>query len=138
MLMGLSQQLPPTRTSMSIFLKFMLTCNKYSTCALYNDTRTLMTHSQPTVKVEETPDFHNASVSGGNGTLGGIRTPDRRIRSPMLYPTELPGHNLRTDAIKENLDECKRQRRLQVDKTATFSQRPAFCCIRQPSAVFFV
>jgi hypothetical protein len=27
-----------------------------------------------------------------NGTPGGIRTPDLRLRSPLLYPTELPGH----------------------------------------------
>ena len=26
------------------------------------------------------------------GAPGGIRTPDRRFRRPMLYSTELPGH----------------------------------------------
>ena len=26
------------------------------------------------------------------GTPEGTRTPDRRIRNPVLYPTELPGH----------------------------------------------
>lgn len=26
--------------------------------------------------------------------LGGIRTPDRWLRRPLLYPAELPGHNV--------------------------------------------
>jgi hypothetical protein len=28
----------------------------------------------------------------GDGALGEIRTPDPRIRSPMLYPAELRAH----------------------------------------------
>ncbi len=31
-------------------------------------------------------------VKTKNGVLGGIRTPDRRLRRPLLYPAELPGH----------------------------------------------
>ena len=27
-----------------------------------------------------------------HGTLGGIRTPDARLRTAALYPAELPGH----------------------------------------------
>lgn len=27
------------------------------------------------------------------GIRGGIRTPDRRLRRPLLYPAELLGHN---------------------------------------------
>ena len=29
-----------------------------------------------------------------NGIPGGIRTPDRWLRRPLLYPTELPKHRL--------------------------------------------
>ena len=29
-----------------------------------------------------------------NGVLEGIRTPDRRLRRPLLYPAELPGRLL--------------------------------------------
>lgn len=31
--------------------------------------------------------------------LGGIRTPDRRLRRPLLYPAELPGLNFKTRLI---------------------------------------
>ncbi len=33
-----------------------------------------------------------------SGVPGGIRTPDRRIRSPMLYPAELLGLFKRSEA----------------------------------------
>ena len=31
-----------------------------------------------------------------SGTPGGIRTPDARLRTPPLYPAELPGHSATT------------------------------------------
>ena len=36
------------------------------------------------------------SIINKNGVLGAIRTHDRRIRSPLLYPAELRRHNLRS------------------------------------------
>ncbi len=41
------------------------------------------------------------------GALGGIRTPDLRIRSPLLYPAELRAHSLkRTLAGRDTTDKC--------------------------------
>ena len=34
---------------------------------------------------------------------GGIRTPDLRIRSPLLYPTELRAHLMITDGYMDNI-----------------------------------
>ena len=34
------------------------------------------------------------NLASKNGTPGGIRTPDKRFRKPLLYPTELLGHKM--------------------------------------------
>ena len=38
------------------------------------------------------PLLYQLSYGGYVGAPGGIRTPDRRFRRPMLFSTELPGH----------------------------------------------
>ena len=38
-------------------------------------------------------------VNGGISVLGGIRTPDRWLRRPLLYPAELPGHYFLTQVL---------------------------------------
>lgn len=36
--------------------------------------------------------IHIAGLFNKNGIPGEIRTPDRRLRRPLLYPAELPRH----------------------------------------------
>lgn len=46
---------------------------------------------------------HKSGVSYHNGVLGEIRTPDRCLRRALLYPAELPGHQINYSIkIKEN------------------------------------
>jgi len=50
---------------------------------------------------------HNSRNDNENGTPGGTRTPDPRIRNPMLYPAELRARMERTIAIIAALVEQK-------------------------------
>lgn len=80
-----------THASCFTFIKLLksITSNLYILVQL----RYLTSHFH----IQKNPVMSTLQVTRYNGilviyVLGGIRTPDRRLRRPLLYPAELPGH----------------------------------------------
>ena len=49
--------------------------------------------------------------------LGGIRTPDPRLRRPLLYPTELRTHGYLSASFSDSDDIFSRQRVMGIEPT---------------------